>query len=107
MLFRSGTRPRGLRLPPRISDLLVVVGVKLHVVTSIWVVVVFCRSCIGENGHRDPDGMSTGGTQQDLRTRVNERTVHMQLDKEDVCMVDLQQHLTSREDTLQLLFILE
>ena len=95
-------RPRGLRLLPRISNLLVVVGVELNIVASIWVVVVFCHSCIGENGHRDPDGMSTGGTQQVLRTRINKRTVHMQLVKEEGCMVDLQQHLTSTEDTLQL-----
>ena len=67
----KGTRPRGLRLPPRISGLLIVVGVKLHIVASVRVVVVFCRSCIGENRHRDPDGMSTGGTQQVLRTRLN------------------------------------
>ena len=54
------TRPRGLRLPPRISDLLVVVSIELYVVASIWVVVVFCRSCIGETGTGDPIGMSTG-----------------------------------------------
>ena len=83
------TRPHVLRLPPMISDLLIVVDVELNIVAAIWVVVVFCHSCIGENGHRDPDGMSTGGTQQVLRTRVNERTVHKQLDKEEGCMVDL------------------
>ena len=82
----KGTRPRGLWLPPRISDLLVVVGVKLHEVSSSWVVVVFCRSYISENGHRDPDGMSTGGTQQVLRTRLNERTMHMHWGRKKGCL---------------------
>ena len=68
---KKGTRPRGLRLPPRISNLHVVVGVELNVVASIWVVIVFYSTCIGVTGTGDPIGMNTGGTQQVLRTRLN------------------------------------